>query len=74
MVAGALLLSVTPTVFLFLFSYALMNRSIDKWFSRPVEELREDSQQIAASMQNYVVQNATAEAKARRTEPIWSMP
>ena len=64
MVAGALLLSVTPTIFLFLFSYALMNRSIDKWFSRPVEELREDSQQIAALMQNYVQQNATAEAKA----------
>src|SRR5947209_521522 len=69
MVAGALLLSVTPTVFLFLFSYALMNRSIDKWFSRPVEELREDSQQIAASMQNYVVQNATAEAKAIADSP-----
>src|SRR5439155_5424067 len=69
MVAGALLLSVTPTIFLFLFSYALMNRSIDKWFSRPVEELREDSQQIAASMQNYVVQNATAEAKAIADSP-----
>ncbi len=40
MVIGALLLSLTPTVFLFLFAYSLMNRSIDKWFSRPVEELR----------------------------------
>src|SRR5207237_9056289 len=33
MVLGALLLSFTPVIFLFLFAYGLMNRSIDKWFS-----------------------------------------
>ncbi|GAC1657085.1 MAG: ATP-binding protein [Acidobacteriaceae bacterium] len=69
MLAGALLLSVTPTIFLFLFSYALMNRSIDKWFSRPVEELREDSQTIAAMMQKYVRANAVAEATAIADSP-----
>src|SRR5262245_50672269 len=36
MVLGGLVLSFLPTIFLFLFSYVLMNRTIDKWFSRPV--------------------------------------
>ena len=36
MVIGALVLSFLPTIFLFLFAYVLMNRTIDKWFSRPV--------------------------------------
>ncbi len=35
MVMGALLLSLGPVIFLFLFSYGLLNRSIEKWFSRP---------------------------------------
>src|SRR4051794_197985 len=35
MVIGALVLSFLPTIFLFLFPYVLMNRTIDKWFSRP---------------------------------------
>jgi two-component system nitrogen regulation sensor histidine kinase NtrY len=69
MVAGALLLSVTPTVFLFLFAYALMNRSIDKWFSRPVEELRQNSQSVASLLETYIVRNANAEAKSIADSP-----
>src|SRR6202044_1053653 len=37
MVAGALLLSSVPVMVMYWFSYGLMNRSIDKWFSTPVE-------------------------------------
>ena len=37
---GALLLSLGPVIFLFLFSYGLINRSIEKWFSRPVEDVQ----------------------------------
>ena len=40
MVVGALLLSFAPVIVMFWFSYVLMNRSIDKWFSRPVQEVR----------------------------------
>src|SRR5512140_1371048 len=32
MVMGALVLSFTPVLVMFLFAYGLMNRSIDKWF------------------------------------------
>ena len=69
MVAGALLLSSAPVIFLFLFAYGLMNRSIDKWFSRPVDELREDSGKVASLLSSYIVQNAQAEAAAIAADP-----
>ena len=62
MVVGALALSFTPVIFLFAFAYGLMNRSIDKWFSRPVEELREDSGEIARQLSTYAAENARTEA------------
>ncbi|MEO8725885.1 MAG: ATP-binding protein [Acidobacteriaceae bacterium] len=69
MVTGALLLSITPIIFLFFFAYSLMGHSIDKWFSRPVEELRQDSLSIATLLQNYAVQNAKAEASSLADSP-----
>ena len=62
MVLGALVLSLGPVIFMFLFSYGLMNRSIDKWFSRPVEEVREHSAAVTDLLTNYAGQNANAEA------------
>lgn len=64
MVTGALALSFTPVIFLFLFAYGLMNRSIDRWFSRPVEELREDSERVANLLSRYAQENARSEALA----------
>ncbi|HYX69642.1 MAG TPA: HAMP domain-containing protein, partial [Terriglobales bacterium] len=64
MVVGGLVLSFTPVLFMFLFAYGLMNRSIDKWFSRPVEQLREDSGEIARLLSSYAAENATAEAES----------
>jgi hypothetical protein len=46
------------------FAYGLMNRSIDKWFSAPVEEVRADTAAMAAQLANYAAQNARAEAAA----------
>src|SRR5579862_3035539 len=42
LVAGALALSLLPVVFLVLFSYAILNRNVEKWFSRPAEGIRAD--------------------------------
>ena len=64
MLVGALLLSFAPTLFMFLFSYLLMNRSIDRWFSQPVAQLRDDSARIALELSHYVAQNARAEAES----------
>jgi two-component system nitrogen regulation sensor histidine kinase NtrY len=69
MVVGALALSLTPVIFLFLFAFGLMNRSIDKWFSRPVEELRENSGEIAHQLSTYAAENARAEAASIAAVP-----
>lgn len=69
MVVGALLLSFLPTLFLFLFSYVLMNRSIEKWFSRPIEQLSQDTSQIAQLLTSYATENAVAEATTLASDP-----
>src|ERR1700693_3970457 len=62
MVAGALLLSSLPVMVMYWFAYGLMNRSIDKWFSTPVEEVRADTHAMASLLANYAAQNARSEA------------
>jgi len=69
MVFGALLMSFTPALFMFLFTYLLTNRSIDRWFSRPVQNLREGSEQVATLLLDYAKANAQAEAKALAANP-----
>ena len=69
MVVGALLLSFTPVLFLFLFAYGLMNHSIDKWFSRPVEEVREDTQAMTRLLSAYAEDNAHGEAVLLASAP-----
>src|SRR5213075_2923523 len=62
LVVAGLMLSLLPVIVMFWFTYGLMNRSIDKWFSRPVEEVREDTNAMAALLSDYAAQNARAEA------------
>src|SRR5579863_8382193 len=62
MVMGALLLSLGPVIFLFLFSYGLLNRSIEKWFSRPSEDVQYHTNLIASLLTNYAATNAQDEA------------
>ena len=64
MLLGALLLSVAPAFFMLFFNYLLMNRSIDRWFSQPVVQLRNESMQIALEMSHYAAANARAEAES----------
>ena len=62
MVLGALLLSLGPVIFLFLFSYGLINRSIEKWFSRPAEDVEYRTNVIASLLTQYAQTNAQDEA------------
>ncbi|HUV68742.1 MAG TPA: ATP-binding protein [Terracidiphilus sp.] len=64
MVLGATLIALTPAVFMFLFSFLLMNRSIDRWFSQPTTELREDSTRVVLELAQYVTSNARGEAES----------
>src|SRR6202043_167523 len=69
MVAGALLLSFVPVMVMYWFAYGLMNRSIDKWFSTPVEEVRADTHAMASLLAGYAAQNARSEAIAIAAAP-----
>ena len=64
MVLGAALIALTPAVFMFLFSFTLMNRSIDRWFSPNTSELREDSTRVVLELAQYVTDNARVEAES----------
>jgi nitrogen fixation/metabolism regulation signal transduction histidine kinase len=69
MVVGALLLSFVPVMVMYWFAYGLMNRSIDKWFSAPVEEVRADTDAMASLLASYAAQNARSEALAIAVAP-----
>jgi two-component system nitrogen regulation sensor histidine kinase NtrY len=62
MLWGAVLVSLVPLTFMFAFSYLLMNRAVDRWFSQPVTEMRDDANDLAASLIQYATANARAEA------------
>jgi hypothetical protein len=64
LVVVSLLLSFLPVIAMFWFSYGLMNRSIDKWFSQPVEEVRADTAAMSALLFEYAGQNAASEAQS----------
>ena len=64
MLWGAVLVSLVPISFMFFFSYLLMNRAVDRWFSQPVTEMREDSNRIALDLAQYTKANASSEAES----------
>jgi two-component system, NtrC family, nitrogen regulation sensor histidine kinase NtrY len=62
MLWGALLVSLIPIASMYAFSYLLLNRAVDRWFSQPVTEMRDDSNNIALDLSRYTSANARAEA------------
>ena len=46
MVAGAMAIALLPVVFMFIISYALLNRTLSRWFPRPLEIATEESQKL----------------------------
>ena len=75
LVVGSLLLSFLPVIVMFWFAYGLMNRSIERWFSTPVEEVRQDTALMAQLLAKYAAANAHAEAvplllRRRRSTPL----
>src|ERR1700678_3181932 len=69
MLVGALLLSFAPAVFMFLFSFGLLKRSMERWFSQPASQLREDSTRVSLELSQYAAANARAEAESLASSP-----
>jgi two-component system, NtrC family, nitrogen regulation sensor histidine kinase NtrY len=64
MVLGAILITVTPAALMSLFSYFLLNRSLERWFSPDALQLRDDSTTIVQELVEYVAGNAWSEARS----------
>src|ERR1700734_1274904 len=69
MLVGALLLSFAPAGLLFLFSFGLLNRSMERWFSQPSSQMRQDSTLVAMELSQYAANNARAEAESLASSP-----
>jgi len=62
MVLGAVLITITPAALMYLFSYFLLNRSLERWFSPDASQLREESSGVVKGLIEYVAANAKSEA------------
>jgi PAS domain S-box-containing protein len=58
MVVAFLGLSLVPVIFLFIFAYGLLNRTIDKWFSVPLDLIRADSEELVRQLELQAAQRA----------------
>jgi PAS domain S-box-containing protein len=61
-VAGALALSITPVLFLVLFSVEVLNRNLDKWFSHPAEAVLQNLQDVRRALIDETQSRVDAEA------------
>jgi PAS domain S-box-containing protein len=62
LLAGALALTFVPVVFLVLFGYAILNRNIEKWFTRPAEGIKLNLVEAATAFDREVKDRAMAQA------------
>jgi two-component system, NtrC family, nitrogen regulation sensor histidine kinase NtrY len=69
LVVGSLLLSFLPVIVMFWFAYGLMNRSIERWFSTPVEEVQHDTKLMSTLLFEYAAENARTEAASIASSP-----
>ncbi len=64
MVLGAMGVSLLPLAFLFFFSYALVNRTLNNWFPRPLEIANEQSRALMSEMTGRGYSRLSEEASA----------
>jgi two-component system nitrogen regulation sensor histidine kinase NtrY len=64
MLAGAMGLSLLPVIFMFYFGYALVNRTMNLWFPRPLELANEQSQSLLDELVTAGSTRRMQEAKA----------
>lgn len=63
LVIGALALTATPVVFLVLFSINVLNINIQRWFTRPAEDMRWDLIGVANTLGREMEEKARAQAE-----------
>src|SRR5579872_5034884 len=69
LVIGALALSLVPVFFMVLFSYYVLNRNLDKWFTQPAEKERIDFIRIAKVLEVEAREKGEAQAALLAAQP-----
>ena len=66
---GALALTLAPALFSALFNYAVLNRTLDKWFTQPARDVELNLQQLDASYRKEANRRVQSEADWLSTLP-----
>jgi PAS domain S-box-containing protein len=69
LVLGAIALSITPALFLVLFSYEVLNRNLDKWFSGPADDSNRIFLQVSGTLENELRDEAELQAALLAAQP-----
>ena len=69
LVFGALALSLLPVLFLFLFGWVILNRTLDKWFSKPGDNIRIELTRSSIALEAEVQGRAQALANWLAAQP-----
>ena len=69
MVVGALALTFIPVFFMVLFSIQVLNRNLEKWFSRPAENVQLELRELSQALRNQAREKAEAQAAWLATLP-----
>jgi PAS domain S-box-containing protein len=72
LIGGAIALSVLPVFFLVLWSVSVLNRNLDKWFSRPARDMNIDLVQVANAFNQEVQDKLNAQAHWLASQPAQS--
>src|SRR5450432_1678780 len=73
MVVGAMALSLLPVVFMFFVSYSLLNRTLGRWFPRPLEIAYEQTQALMNDFGRTTIprlRNLARQAQLNSGQPI----
>ena len=73
MVVGAMALSLLPVLFMFVVSYSLLNRTLGRWFPRPLEIASEQTQSLMNDFGRGSLprlRNLARQAQADSAEPV----
>ena len=72
MVLGAMAISLLPVVFMFFVSYSLLNRTLGRWFPRPLEIVSDETQRLLNDLGKYTAPRLRAQgyrAESHAAEP-----
>ena len=62
LVLGALALSIVPVVCLVLFSFTILNRTLNKWFEQPTVEIQKNSEELVSRLNEIMKQKIETDA------------